>query len=351
MNNSNPRWTEFSTISLPVLILVVTILDLVLQRSPSELIFDPPLLIIMLITVLVSGMAFAVTYVSARSYMTTGLVNIVLLGAGVLAVGTGCLGVWLRGLPGGTNLLVTTHNIGMMTGSVLCFASVTSPAVKQLNVSKLKLNLAAGYAGVLAFMGVDTVLAIRGAFPLFFIEGTGHTYPSQIALATSAILFAVSSNIAMRTHLRSKKRFPYWYSLARGLFAVGNFIFLFARFVSDLLGWGEGSHNASEASTSFSLSYPLADTTLVDLSGPQLHRESTILVFRKSSLNCKSNSHNHAIGILLGQEIVGLAQIFGLIPAGPPHVLRGRSLKQHRFKETTKRLRCNKSGCRFDYWR
>lgn len=262
MNNSNRRWTELSTMSLPVVIVVVTIFDLVMyQRSPSELIFDPPLLVIMLTTVFVSGMAFAVTYVSARTYMTTGSLKL-LLGTGMLALATGCLGVWLRRFPSGVNLLVTTHNIGMLLGSALCFASMTSPVVKQLDASKLKLSLTAGYFSVLGFMGVVMVLAIKGAFPPFFIEGTGHTFPSQSTLVISAILFAVSSNITMRTYLRSKKRSMYWYSLALGSFAFGDFIFLFARFVGDPLGWGEGLHNALEVSTFLSRSYQLGENLI-----------------------------------------------------------------------------------------
>jgi hypothetical protein len=185
----------------------------------------------------VSGIAFTLSFVSARCYLRTGLANLLLLGAGVLALGLGGLGAWLKLLPDGANILVTTSNVGMLLGSVLCLGSAVMPTVKPLNTTKTKVKLTTVYAGVLVFTGLSMKLAFNGAFSWFFSEGSGHTLVSQTVLAASGILFAVSSSIVMRAHSTFKPQFLYWYSLFLASFAIGNIMFSSARFLGDPLGW------------------------------------------------------------------------------------------------------------------
>jgi len=65
--------------------------------------------------VFVSVIAFGVTCLSARSYLTTGSLTLLLLGGGVLAFGAGNLvASSLIGPPGGRNVTVTMHNAGAL---------------------------------------------------------------------------------------------------------------------------------------------------------------------------------------------------------------------------------------------
>ena len=65
-----------------VIIAVLAILDI-------RTVFEPPLLLFILNTLFISIMSFVVASISARNYLKRGSLSFLLLGCGVLAVGSG----------------------------------------------------------------------------------------------------------------------------------------------------------------------------------------------------------------------------------------------------------------------
>ncbi len=98
------------------LIATLAILDIRVMFEPS--------LLPLLDTVFVSVIAIIVAYLSAKSYLRTGSLSLLLLGSGVLAFGAGNYVVgWLLGAPGGAEVGATIHSTGALFGSVFHLVS------------------------------------------------------------------------------------------------------------------------------------------------------------------------------------------------------------------------------------
>ena len=108
---------------MPVLgyVAIIAILNIALSpRLAASLVFDPPVLMLVLNTVFLFGVSFAVCIVAMRAYLASGSSSILLLGCGVLSLGGAALaGGWVRPLGGGANTSVTIHNLGVLLGAIL----------------------------------------------------------------------------------------------------------------------------------------------------------------------------------------------------------------------------------------
>jgi len=216
-----------------VLIATLAILDIRVMFEPS--------LLPLLDTVFVSVIAIIVAYLSAKSYLTTGSLSLLLLGSGVLAFGAGNYVVgWLLGAPGGAEVGATIHSTGALFGSVFHLVSAASilAAVTPETVRRLrKFQVMIAYLGVLAFIAVLTIAVLQGAIPPFFIYRIGVTPLRQGVLGTAVALFAISSLLFMRSFFKSKSGFLYWYFLGLALIAVGLSALFLQRAVGSPMGW------------------------------------------------------------------------------------------------------------------
>ena len=213
---------RLAPIPVPAFIALIAILAVLDIRVMVE----PYVLLPVLNTVFISVMAFLVAYLSARSYVATGSLNLLLLGSGVLAFGSANqVAGWLLGAPGGADAFMTIANTGALFASVLHLVSAasTSAALTSEKVSRRrKSKVMLAYLGVLAFTAVLTMAVFRGALPPFFIPGIGPTLFRQGVLGTAVALFAISSFLFMRLFFKSKSDSLYWYSLALALIAIGS---------------------------------------------------------------------------------------------------------------------------------
>ncbi len=227
----------FGAITIPafiVAIIALAILDI-------KAVFEPPLLLPVLNTLFVSVVSFAVAYISAKSYLRTGLPNVLLLGCGVLTFGVGNLiAGWLITFPGAPNINVTVHNTGALLGSLFhaVGAMLPLPEIGAENVSKRR-NFGAIliYPGILVFMALVTIASLRGAIPPFFTQGVGPTPLRQGVLGSAVALFAIASFLFMRHYFRLKVDFLYWYSLALALIAAGLSAVFLQKAVGSPIGW------------------------------------------------------------------------------------------------------------------
>ncbi|MDH5662692.1 MAG: hypothetical protein OEY92_06815, partial [Elusimicrobiota bacterium] len=167
-------------------------------------VFEPPLLLPVLNTLFVSLASFAVAYISAKCYLTTGLPNVLLLGCGVLTFGTANLiAGWLITFTGSPNINVAIHNTGALLGSLFhaAGAMLPLPEIAAGKVSKRrKFVVVLVYLGVLVFIALVTIASLREAIPPFFIQGVGPTPLRQGVLGSAVALFAISSFLFMKRY-------------------------------------------------------------------------------------------------------------------------------------------------------
>ncbi|TET63392.1 hypothetical protein E3J48_02530, partial [Candidatus Aerophobetes bacterium] len=103
----------FALTAVPAFIALIAILVILDIR----LVFEPSLLLPVLNTVFISIMAFLVAYLSARGYLRTGSLNLLLVGTGVLAFGSANqVAGWLLGAPGGIDAFLTVGSTGLLFG-------------------------------------------------------------------------------------------------------------------------------------------------------------------------------------------------------------------------------------------
>jgi PAS domain S-box-containing protein len=231
--------------AIPAFIAIIAVLAL----SDIRVVFEPPLLLSILNTLFISIMSFVVASISASNYLKSGSLSFLLLGCGVLAVGSGGLAAgWLIGPPGGPNVNVTIYDTGALlgavfhaTGAILASAGaklgeglLTEPFILALK-RKPKVNLA--YLSVLVFVALLTIASLRGATPPYILQGIGPTPLGRAVLGTAVALFGFSSLLFVRLYSKSKEAFQYWYSLALALIAVGLSAVFLQKAVGSPIGW------------------------------------------------------------------------------------------------------------------
>jgi len=221
--------------AIPAFIVIIAVLAIL----DTTVVFEPPLLLFILNALFISVMSFVVASISASNYLKRGSLSFLLLGCGVLAFGSGNLVAgWLIGPPGGPNTAVTIHNIEALFGSVFHVVSAALAGVTSKKVSNhRKSRVILAYLGVLVFTALLTVASLRSAIPPFFIQELGPTLLRQVVLGTAVALFGISSLFLMRLYSKSKEAFPYWYSLALALIAVGLFAVFLQKAVGSPIGW------------------------------------------------------------------------------------------------------------------
>jgi len=228
---------RLGAIAVPASIVIIAILAILDIR----VVFEPPLLLFILNTLFFSVVGFVVAYIAARGYVTGGPPSLLLLGCGVVALGSGGLAAGrLIGPSGGPNVNVTIFNTGALlgatfhiVGAILTSAGVTSEKVTKRRKSTVML----AYLGVLVFTALLTMASLQGAIPPFFVQGVGPTLLRQVVLGTATALFAMSSLHFMIFYSKSRSEFLYWYSLALALIAVGLSAVFLQKAVGSPIGW------------------------------------------------------------------------------------------------------------------
>ena len=219
----------------PIPALLVLIVVLYVTVNPSTF-FDPAWLIPITNTLFITITCIAVAFIAMRNYRSTGRIQILLLGCGVLIFGIGSfIAGFTRSLPDGANLTVTIHNTGAFIGALfhLIAALILILGISPEIGSKHKgLFLASSYLGIIVFMILLTLASLNGMTPPFFIQGQGPTPLRQIVLGFADFLFAFSFVIFASVYGRNKEVFLYWYSLALALTSIG----LTAVFIQHSLG-------------------------------------------------------------------------------------------------------------------
>jgi hypothetical protein len=208
------------------------------NASGSANTYEPPFLLPILNTVLLSLVCFVVAYISANAYLAHGSLRLLLIGTGMLIFGaTSMVAGWLIG-PGGPNVNVTIYNSGVLASAlVLACSAFLATSESDSHVSSRGIRLGVAYVGgllVIVFLTVGVLLRVT---PLFFVQGVGPTLLRQIVLGAAIALLAASGLFVARTYLVSRSAVLYWYSLGLLLVALGLGAVFFQKAVGSELGW------------------------------------------------------------------------------------------------------------------
>jgi PAS domain S-box-containing protein len=207
----------------------------------ASLVFDPPVLMLVLNTICLFGVSVVVATIAMRAYLASGSASILLLGCGVLALGGAALaGGWVRPLGGAANTSVTIHNLGVLLGAILHATSLIQTLFKaepEEIPERRRHKVLFGFTGTLILIVFIIVATVWGMIPLFWKAGAGSTPLKQGVLGTAITLFGLTSIYTMILFLQNRRRFLYWYSLALALTSIGLIGITVMKAVGDPIGW------------------------------------------------------------------------------------------------------------------
>jgi PAS domain S-box-containing protein len=234
--------TRFAILPIPLFIALIVLLHVALPAHlDASLAFDPPVLMLVLNTLLLFGVSLAVLVTALRAYVASGASNILLLGCGMLALGVAALvGGWVRPLGGTPNTSVTVHNLGVLLGAALYGMSATLSllgADPEPRVERRRRKLVLGLVGTCGLMAAITAAAARGLVPPFWDAAVGSTPVKQAVLGTAVALLALTAIYTMSLYLRTRRRFLYWYALALALTCIGLVGISLMKAVGGPIGW------------------------------------------------------------------------------------------------------------------
>ena len=216
-------------------------LSLVLELAlglRGQYVFNPLFLRIALNVILVAVICFFVSYLSAKGYLFTGSLTLLIITMAFVYISIVSIIIgWLSNFS--ANWGVTLNGLDLLLFSALqLFASFqASFRSVPFGSEHRKVRLALACAAAVFLSGLLSLLTVLKVFPTFFINGVGVTLTDQVVFSTSVLLFSLSSALFLRQYLKSKSNVLYWYTLALVLDAIGAFgITLQLRF-SDIVVW------------------------------------------------------------------------------------------------------------------
>jgi len=208
-------------------------------------------LLLLLNSLLVTGVSAWVAALAFRGYMASGLAEMRHAGCGLIAMGSSVLlAGWIIGSAGGLNDAVTVHNLGALCGSLFHLAA----ALRSGHPEAPRPNPSAGetvsaYLGVLALVGGFWAAAAYNLAPAFYLPGKGPTpFGQLLLLAAVALLTAAAIGLIRTARRRSYPSIGYYgryyglglvlisLGLADGLMAVPGSVLSWTGRISQCLG-------------------------------------------------------------------------------------------------------------------
>lgn len=225
-----------SLFSIPLVIVIVAALFFLRDTTVAE----PPFALAILNTIFLGLIPLFIALVAYQGYRSSGAASVLLLGAGMLVLGLGSIAAgWLNGLPGGTNITTTVHNISVSIGSAFSLAAAVlvlsgfrvwrtrrSPAIPVLL-----------YGGIAVAVAVISYTAVLGLIPSFFVQGAGPTTIRQVILSNAAGMYVLAAILFILVFAKRQDSFFFWFSISLALIGVGSFAVLMQPAVGSLTGW------------------------------------------------------------------------------------------------------------------
>ena len=227
---------------IPAIVLVGALFLFLLNnpRSPGE----PSYLAFVLYFVFALVMGVVLAVISARAYLISGSLGVLLAGMALLINGIlltlaqyGATPA-IVGIPD-LNQSVTTANISLLIASALLFLSAAlswsgNPSIDSVRQRKLILVVTAVMAAI-----VVAAVAIAAEFDLvpIFFTSSGPTPLRQAVLIISAIFLFISCVLFVSRYWRTRLPIQYWYSLGLISFTISLIGLVFTVHIGDAMNW------------------------------------------------------------------------------------------------------------------
>jgi len=188
----------------------------------GQYVFNPPYLILGLNLTIIGGIDFIVAYLSAKGYLLTGSLTLLLITLSF--VSSGILGI-MNGIFANfsSNWAVTAAAFGLLLFSVLQIFASFQGSFRSAPIGsenrKVRLTLVCSAAVFISLF--LSLLVWLNVFPTFFVNGVGVTVFDQIVYSVVIFLFALNCVLFLRLYLKSKANVLYWYTLALALDTIG----------------------------------------------------------------------------------------------------------------------------------
>ena len=200
--------------------------------------FNPPYLILVLNLAIVGGVSFIVAYLSAKGYLLTGSLTLLLITMSFVLIGImDVISGWFANFS--PNWAVTTAAIGLLFFSVLQIFGSFQASFRSAPIGsehrKTRLTLTCLIVVFLSAL-LSSLIGLN-IFPTFFINGIGTTLTDQIVYAIVIFLFSLNCVLFLRLYLKSKSNVLYWYALALALDAIGLYGLTLQVRYSDIVVW------------------------------------------------------------------------------------------------------------------
>lgn len=224
---------KLGILSLPLLAGLAVVFGLF--GIAASLVFQSVLLEVVLNLFLILPVSLIVARISAKSFLSTGSVNVLLLGTAVLVFGVmAVLGGLVSGI--GVEEGIAVYVLG-------AFAAASLHAVSALLTYRgsprreigLKLRVLASYTGATAFALVMSYIAVVSE--IVDRVGISGTLEQRVLILGTTLLFFVSAVFFSRVYLRSHSPVIFWYSLALATTTIAFIAFSGTRINGDMATW------------------------------------------------------------------------------------------------------------------
>ncbi|ACL16035.1 PAS domain S-box protein [Methanosphaerula palustris] len=209
-----------SLLIVPSYLVIIALLFL----TDRTAVFAQPLLLLLLNSIFLGLIPLYVAYVSVLSFQRSGLVNILMMGAGMLFLGLGAIATGLVGLlPDSSNMSITIFNLSAGISAFLQFAGALIALVGwTFRPAGRRTVIAATVYGVVVTGSAGFMLAaLLGLTPTFFVPGSGSTILRDFVLAGGIEFLLLASGLFFVLFRKRDEDFFFWYSIGMAMIGLG----------------------------------------------------------------------------------------------------------------------------------
>ena len=236
-------WTaskELKRVGLIALVLLTSVIAMFTVIGPSNTFSSPILLALLNLTFQSVGL-FVVAWVANRSYLGSGLPQLLLISSSMIVFGTAVLinslSILIIPTELDTNFLITGHNIGLLLFAFLNLLAVLLIIFEGAREPKFgpRTNIFLGLAlsALLAVLVIS--FAGAGLFPTFWVGGS--TLTRDLVLAVTIFLLLIATILLTWLYSESRSSVVYWYTLGLAAYAIGTYSILVAIYFDGSLIW------------------------------------------------------------------------------------------------------------------
>lgn len=240
VNKSFGITNKIGLVAVLALAILIGVLFVFEFRGPA---YEQPLVALVLQIVFVLAIGLIVVFVSAKSYLQFGSLNVLLIGNAILisSLSTTLSVVALSPVLTPfltTNEATTIGNLGILISSFVLLLSATltfferSPIMPTNRKTVLATTLFVSLL-LVAVIGISVDFDLLPAF----LTSTGPTLLRIFVLSFSAIFYFASASLFTLRYLRRKSQVLYWYSLGLLLFGLALIAGVLTWKIGDVMNW------------------------------------------------------------------------------------------------------------------